>query len=62
MKKSESGQAVLEYILLLAIVLGSLGFMVRFLRDRTDQMAAKSGAKMEKMLRTGSAAPERWTR
>jgi len=61
-RKQNSGQAVLEYVLLLAMILGGVGFVVAKLRDGSDKITAVSGAKLEKMLRTGSAPPTIWTK
>lgn len=61
-KLNQSGQAVTEYILLLSILLVGVGALVSKIRDGSDIMAAKSGAKLEKMLRTGSAPPSIWTK
>ena len=60
MKNQKSGQAVLEYILLLSIVLGILVLGLKQLRGALDKMTLSVGANAEKNLRTGSGDPGLW--
>ncbi len=61
-KKRQGGQAVVEYILLLSIVIGSAAVIARQMGMFADKLAAKSGGKLEKMLRTGAESPKVWTK
>jgi Flp pilus assembly pilin Flp len=61
-KKSESGQAIVEYILLLAIVVGVVGLFLSKLTGTFDIATVAMGGKMEKQLRTGKAPASIWTR
>jgi Flp pilus assembly pilin Flp len=60
--KRESGQAIVEYILLLAIVLGMVGVFISKLTGSFDLATTAVGGKMEKQLRTGKAPPWIWTK
>ena len=60
--RKNSGQAVLEYILLLSIIIGIVTFSLRNLTGAMDKMTAKYGGTMEKQLRTGSAPASIWTK
>jgi hypothetical protein len=59
-RSSRSGQAIVEYILLLSIVVIGLGFFVRKIGVATGNMTANTGGKLERQLRTGSAPPDIW--
>ena len=59
---NEGGQAVLEYILLLAIVLGGLALFLKQVSSSFDLMTATNGAKIEVQMRTGSAPASLWTK
>ena len=54
------GQAILEYILLLSIVLGLVTYFLRTMSDRLDSATAVMGGKLEKQLRTGSISVGIW--
>lgn len=58
----ESGQAILEYVLLLTIVLGALTYFVQAISGKMDQTTAINGGSLEKQLRTGSAPASIWTK
>ena len=60
--RHEGGQAILEYILLLAIVLVGLGLFLQKLPSAFDSSAAARGGSLEKQLRTGSAPATLWTK
>ena len=64
MKKTQknSGQAVLEYILLLAMVVGMLSIFISKFVGSFDAATQKIGGKMEKQLRTGKAPPSIWNK
>ena len=61
-KRKPAGQAILEYILLLAIVVPTLIFFVRKMTDASDQGTARYGGKLEKQLRTSNAPVDMWTK
>lgn len=62
-REAESGQAVLEYILLLSITIGIMTWAVRFLTEKSDRMVGFYGANVEKQLRTGGTPPNViWTK
>lgn len=59
-RSNESGQAVLEYIILLSI---TMGIVVAFAKNMTsifDQGAPKIGGKFEKQIRAGAAPAGLW--
>lgn len=57
---SEGGQAILEYILLLSIVLVGLGLFLQKISGSFDAMTAKRGGALEQQIRTGSAPASVW--
>ena len=57
---AEGGQAILEYIILLSIVLVSIAYFLKKLSNGFDNMTANTGGKLERQLRTGSAPPGIW--
>ncbi len=57
-----SGQAVLEYVMLLAIVVGAMTFGVQQLRAVFDKMMLNFGGIAEKQLRTGAGTANLWTK
>jgi len=61
-RKAESGQAILEYIILLSIVFGLVGVFVSKLTGSFDSATLLMGGKMEKQLRTGKAPASIWTK
>ena len=58
--QSQSGQAVTEYILLLAITVSLCLVIARGLLERVDGTVLAFGAKLEKKLRTGKHPPSIW--
>ena len=60
--RNESGQAITEYVLLLAIVLGMLSLFISKLTGSFDVATVGLGGKMEKQLRTGKAPASIWTK
>ncbi|MBC7396094.1 MAG: hypothetical protein H7333_01510 [Bdellovibrionales bacterium] len=61
-KNKESGQALIEYILLLTIVFGFVIFFVQKLTGTFDTTTLSLGGKMERQLRTGAAPASLWTK
>jgi hypothetical protein len=61
-RRKESGQAIIEYIILLTIVFGTVAYFVQKLTGGFDSMVASSGAKVEKQLRTGAAPATIWNK
>jgi len=59
---NEGGQAIVEYILLLSIVLVGLGLFIQKISGSFDTMTAQNGAKIEVQMRTGSAPASLWTK
>ena len=55
-----SGQAVIEYVMLMAITVGSIVFLVRNLGKSMDKSVPRMGGKMEQQLRAGAAPPSIW--
>ena len=60
--KNEGGQAILEYILLLSIVIPGLIYGVRLLTGASDKSTALYGGSLEKQLKTGSADIKIWNK
>ncbi len=61
-KSQTSGQAIMEYVLLLSMVLGVVTYTLRLLYGGMDKSTAKYGGIVEKQLRTGSAPASIWTK
>ena len=61
-RSKESGQALLEYIILLSIVFGMVIFFVHKLTGTFDKTTLSLGGKMERQLRTGAAPASLWTK
>jgi Flp pilus assembly pilin Flp len=58
--RSQSGQAIVEYILLLSLIIGGVGLFISKLTGSFDQMTAGFGGKVEQQIRTGSITPSVW--
>ena len=58
----EGGQAIVEYILLLSIILVGLGLFLQKMTSAFDSMTAQRGGALEKQIRTGSAPASLWTK
>lgn len=61
-KKTESGQAIVEYIILLSIVVGVVAFILPKLSKGFDVANLSIGGKMEAQLRTGKAPASLWVK
>lgn len=59
---NEGGQAILEYVLLLSIVLVGLGLFLQKISTGFDAMTAQRGGALEQQIRTGSAPASIWTK
>ena len=59
-RKNESGQAVVEYIILLSIAIGVMALFVRSLTTGIDKTIPKWGRGMEVQLRAGAAPASLW--
>ena len=60
MKRKDSGQAVIEYVLLLSMVVGIMTYAVPQLKNLFDVAMGHYGGTVEQQLRTGSADPSLW--
>ncbi len=58
----QGGQAIVEYILLLTIILGTVTYFLKTLTHSFDVGTAKVGAKLEKQIRTGSISVSAWSK
>ncbi len=58
---NQRGQAVLEYILLLAITLTLVVGMSKTILEALDQSVLRFGGRLEKTLKTGRAPANVWT-
>ncbi len=54
------GQALLEYVILLAITAGIGVYVFRTLNDNLDRSIPKIGGNLEKQLRSGAASASLW--
>lgn len=54
------GQALLEYVILLAITAGIGVYVFRTLNDNLDRSIPKIGGNLEKQLRSGAAPASLW--
>lgn len=59
-KKQESGQAILEYVILLGITLGIMVFFIRTMTQTLNNAIPKIGGTFERQLRTGAAPAKLW--
>jgi hypothetical protein len=59
-KKKDSGQAVIEYVLVLSMVMGIMIYAVPQLKSLMNTAMTKYGGTVEQQLRTGSASPNLW--
>ena len=59
-KKRESGQALVEYMLLVSIIVGLMVGFVGKLTGTFDKTTIRLGGKIERQLRTGSAPATIW--
>jgi hypothetical protein len=59
-KTRNSGQAVIEYVLLLAMMVGIMVVLLRTLNGAYNKGVPKVGAAMERQLRTGAASAGVW--
>ena len=59
-RKRNSGQAVVEYILLLSMMVGIMVVMLRGLSSAYLKGVPKVGGAMERQLRTGAASAGVW--
>lgn len=56
------GQALIEYIILLTIVMGVVAYFLGKMTGSFDITTARYGGKVEQQLRTGSAPATVWNR
>jgi Flp pilus assembly pilin Flp len=61
-KRNQSGQALVEYVILLSIVVGIVAVFMNKLSGAFDVTTARYGGKVEQQLRTGNAPPSIWDR
>jgi hypothetical protein len=61
-KSGQSGQAIVEYILLLSIVVGMLVAFLSNFTNTFDKATLGLGGKMEVQMRTGRAPATLWTK
>ena len=61
-KASKSGQAIIEYIILLSIVVVGLALFLSKYTGLFDNMTVRMGGAMESQLRTGKAPASVWTK
>jgi hypothetical protein len=61
-RQSQSGQALIEYVLLLSIVVTIAIASIDRFTGLFDQLTARYGGKVEQQIRTGSAPPTIWNR
>jgi hypothetical protein len=59
-KKTDSGQAVIEYVILLAITTGIMLYFVRSLSTSLNNTIPKWGGSLEVQLRAGAAPASLW--
>ncbi len=59
---NEGGQAIVDYILLLSIILIGLGLFLQKTSTAFDGITVNWGGKLEKQIRTGSAPASIWTK
>jgi Flp pilus assembly pilin Flp len=59
--QDESGQAVTEYMLILAFAVSVAGALSRRIVEALDKALLKLGSSMERMLKTGRAPAGIWT-
>lgn len=56
---SRSGQAIIEYVLLLAITISIITWAYSFLLNVADKHMVFYGGKLEQQLRTGNVPPDK---
>jgi hypothetical protein len=59
---AQKGQAIVEYIILLSIVMGIVTYFISKMTGSFDTTTAKYGGRVEQQLRTGSAPATIWNR
>ena len=59
-RKNQSGQAVVEYIVLLSIAVGLMAFFVKSLTSGIDKTIPRWGRGIEVQLRAGAAPASLW--
>ena len=59
-RKRRSGQAVIEYVLLLTMVVGIMVAFLRTLNGSFDKAVPRMGGTIERQLRTGAASAGVW--
>ncbi len=59
-RSKESGQAVVEYIVLISITLGVVVLFAKRMTDLFDSTSPKMGGIFEKQLRGGGASAALW--
>lgn len=61
-RRRQAGQALVEYIILLTIVFGVVGYFVKKMTGSFDVSTARYGGSVEQQLRTGSAPASVWNK
>lgn len=59
-QKRKSGQAIIEYILLLAMVIGIMVAFLRTVNTSFNKAVPRMGGTIERQLRTGAASAGVW--
>jgi hypothetical protein len=59
-KPKQAGQAVLEYVMLLGITVGTMLYFVRTMNKTFDKTVPKWGGRLERQLRAGAAPAKVW--
>jgi hypothetical protein len=59
-KKKNSGQAILEYVLLLSITMGTMVFFLRTMTKSLNTSIPRIGGIFERQLRAGAAPAGLW--
>ena len=60
--QNNSGQAIIEYILLLSIIIGIFAVVLPKMNAGLDQTTTAISSKLETQLRTGRAPTSLWTK
>lgn len=61
-RKKQAGQAILEYVILLSIVMTIMVYFMNTLGNSYDNTSLKLGGAVERQLRSGAAPATLWTK